>query len=320
MNRLSMMSVIGKSVVVGFWGILILATPASAQTGAVTEATAPAAASPVDTKAADVTVAPSAAADTNAVTQPPPAAAAQEQPETVPELTKPRHGFLSDHLEIGLGYASFSLTDNKGNGRFLGSIDELAAENDSFVFPVVGVYLNRYVGLECRYEQYEARTYTDTANNHSDGVVKISGPVFSVIGRLPLDTVAGLFDASETTKHRAAHVVPFAGIGQTFFDETLAADAWWAKGYDSPESYDSLGRPDANRNGKSRSFALDKAQATTFILGAAILIGDSLSLNAAWTSAKLDLDSRFYVNNDLTGNGAIPFHYSTTSLDLRYRF
>ena len=36
----------------------------------------------------------------------------------------------------------------------------------------MGLYLNRFIGLECRYEQYEARMYTDTADDHSDGTVK----------------------------------------------------------------------------------------------------------------------------------------------------
>lgn len=229
-------------------------------------------------------------------------------------------GFFAVHLEVGAGMASFSLSDNKGHGRILGTIDELEPESDSFFFPVVGLYLNRYIGMECRYEKYEARTYTDTADNHSDGVVKVSGPVASLVGRLPMDTVTGLFSSSEPVNQWASRVVPFAGIGRTFFDESLDADPWWALGYSSPERYEEAGSPSGNYNGHFRSFKMSEQQSTTLLVGASILLGKSLSLNAAWTQADLDFDSSYYSRGQLRREGTIPFHYATTTIDLRYRF
>ena len=227
---------------------------------------------------------------------------------------------LAGHLEIGVGLASYSLSDNKGNGRLLGTIDELRAESDSFVFPVVGLYLNRYIGLECRYEQYEARMYTDMADNHSDGIVKVAGPVASLVGRLPLDTVTGLFSSSEAVNKWASRVVPFAGIGCTFFDESIDADPWWAHGYSSQDQYEAAGSPSRNNHGYHRSFKMRNQEATILLVGASILLGDSLSLNASWTQADLDFDSSYYLAGRLGGEGTIPFHYATKTIDLRYRF
>ncbi len=289
---------------------------AASATGATAAAVAP---------AAVTNTLPAPVADTNTVAAPAPhipvvPAVEPVAPERAPAVPEKTQGFLSGHLEIGAGMGSYSLSDNKGNGRFLGSIDELEAESDSFVFPVVGLYLNRFIGLECRYEQYEARMYTDTADDHSDGTVKVSGPVASIVGRLPLDTVTGLFSSSESVRKWASHVVPFAGVGTTFFDESIDAEPWWAHGFDSQEVYEAAGSPSRNRNGYFRSFKMSEQQATIILVGASILLGDSLSLNAAWTQAEMDFDSSFYLAGQLGGEGTIPFHYSTTSIDLRYRF
>jgi len=230
--------------------------------------------------------------------------------------------FFAVHLEIGAGIASYSLSENQGDGRFLGTIDELRPESDSFFFPVVGLYLGRYIGLECRYEKYEARTYTDTDDNHSDGTVKVSGPVASLVGRLPLDTVTGLFSSSEPVNKWASRVVPFVGIGRTFFDESLNAAPWWARGYSSPERYEAAGSPDHNNHGYFRSFKMREQQADILLVGASILLGKSLSLNATWTQADLDFDSSYHLagQSDSGREGTIPFHYATTTIDLRYRF
>lgn len=226
--------------------------------------------------------------------------------------------FCAGHLQLGIGVATYTLRDNKGNGAFLGSIDDIEADRDMVVPLSVGWSFCRYASMEFRHEEYTARTYTDTADNHSDGVVVMKGWVPYLVGHLPLDVAAGWF--SDTVPSWTKRVAPFAGVGYSLMSCSMDTEDWWALGYSSPADYEALGSPSTPRNGKTRRFSLQDNHAPVFMLGISGQISKRLSLDLLWTRANVDIDSTFYLYDDKQGDYVIPFHYDSFGLDLRYTF
>ena len=226
--------------------------------------------------------------------------------------------FCAGHLQVGAGVSTYSLRDNSGNGRFLGSIDELQTEDNVFVPVVVAWTFNRYVGLECRYEEYRARTYTDTEDKHSDGVVVLKGPVPYLVGSLPLDVPAGW--VSEASPAWMKRIALRGGVGYSLMGSSMETEPWWALGYSSPESYEELGSPSENRNGHYRSFSLSDSYEVVWLLGLSGQVSKRVSLNVIWTRADVDIDSSFSLRGGEETYGVIPFHYDSLGVDLRYMF
>ncbi len=226
--------------------------------------------------------------------------------------------FCAGHLQVGAGVSSYSLRDNSGKGRFLGSIDELKQEEDMFIPLVLGWSFNRYVGLECRYEEYRARAYTDTEDNHTDGVVVLKGPVPYLVGSLPLDVPAGwLADAPPAWTKRLAFRV---GVGYTLMSNSMETEPWWGLGYSSPATYEALGSPGVRREGNYRTFHLSDSQEMVWLLGASGQVGKRMSVNVNWTRADVDVDAAFSIRGGKKTPGVIPFHYDSLGVDVRYVF
>ncbi len=226
--------------------------------------------------------------------------------------------FCAGHLQAGIGVATYTLRDNKGKGSFLGSIDDIEADRDMVIPISVGWSFCRYTSVEFRHEEYTARTYTDTADNHSDGVVVMKGWVPYLVGHLPLDVAAGWF--SDTVPSWTKRITPFAGVGYSLMSCSMDTDAWWALGYSTPADYEALGSPGTPRNGKTRRFSLQDSRAPVFMLGLSGQVSKHVSLDLLWTRANVDIDSTFYIYDDKQGDYVIPFHYDSFGLDLRYAF
>jgi hypothetical protein len=237
-----------------------------------------------------------------------------------PQFDEPFGGVLSEHLYVGAGVVDFSLKDNKGGGRFLGSIDEIEKENGPFIAPYIGWAFNRFFCVECRYENYEARTFTDTPDNHTDGVVELKGPVPYLLGRLPLDVVAAAFDPGAPAPEWTRRVAPFCGVGYTMMSVSMNAEPWWALGYSSPARYRELGSPSVNNNGYYRSFDLQDENTMVLIAGLHARLTRRLGLDLSWSQADFDIDSSFSLRGGRPTPGTIPFHFTTLGAMVSYIF
>lgn len=235
-------------------------------------------------------------------------------PESVPESAAGKRYFFSGHLELGLGLATYSLRGTQPGERFLGSIDELKEESGMPVRPSLGWSFCRFAALQLDYEEYRGRTYTDTENNHSDGIVVLKGPVAYLVGRAPLDAFM------DDPPRWASRVIPLGGVGYTFMDASMDTASWWGLGYDSPEQYQALGSPSDRNNGYYRSFKLDDAYTVTYMLGVSAKVTDRIAVDVTWTRADVDIDAAFYLRDNLGGKGTIPFHYDSFTAGLKYLF
>lgn len=189
-------------------------------------------------------------------------------------------GWIADRLTLGLAIRQSHLTDNHrspdrdGGKTFVGYVNELDMNNETLVVPVLTYWAARYLRLSATWENLKAKTYNYDPDNpyghhlHSDGRLKLEGPVFVVEGLWPLwnDTV-----------------FPHVGAGLFIGMGDFLENDFWHYGYATQEDYDAFGRPKKARSYFLREIRVDDA------------IGWLLSAGVAWRPFKhfqVDLDVR----------------------------
>ena len=116
---------------------------------------------------------------------------------------------------------------NRDDGlTFLGYINELEPLDESGVRLVVGYRLCPYLGVEFSHDEVAART-RNYNTGLSDGVLRLSGPVFAATLSYPV-----------TDK-----LSPYVGLGYAPWSASFEHDDWWHLDYDSPEAYEAHGSP-----------------------------------------------------------------------------
>ena len=104
-----------------------------------------------------------------------------------------------------------------GGGTLLGTINSVEENPDSTPDKVfIDMMLNEYFGIELGYDSIIAETRTTSGK--SDGDVEMSGPVVSLLLRLPNES----------------NFTPFAGVGLAFFGGDFDEEAHWAPGLSRP--------------------------------------------------------------------------------------
>lgn len=180
-------------------------------------------------------------------------------------------GWLADRLTIGLGVRVARFTDNhrpadrEGGKTFVGYVNELDLENETLLVPVVTYWTARYLRLSATWETLKGRTYNydpynpDGPHAHSDGRLKLDGPVFMVEGLWPM---------MDDTLFPHAGAGLFVGMGE------FREDDFWHYGYGSQESYEAYGKPKKTRLNYKREIHSDDA------------IGWLVSAGVAWRPFK----------------------------------
>ena len=240
--------------------------------------------------------------------------------------------YLEDHLELGARITSFSLdettspdkTDSSNvtdpaddnNGRYLGTIDTLTAENTSSLKLFVDWMFNPYIGIELTSDEIGARTYTDTDDHHSDGTISMSGPVIYAFGRYPFQI---------NTENYNFIIAPYLGIGFAIFSSDFHEDSWWALGYSSPAQWEQAGSPTSPTGNYARTIDVKDSTGMVIAGGCTIKVYRGVSFDFYMRIIDADTDAVFTRTRTDTGdyeimNGHFPMKTTGYGFGLRYAF
>ncbi len=140
--------------------------------------------------------------------------------------------YLAGRLTAGLRLVNNTLkntsrpADREGGLTFLGYINQLDQQDKSGLRVVAGYRFCPYFGVEFSHDEVAART-RNYNNGLSDGVLRLSGPVFTALIGYPV----------------TEQIYPYIGIGYAPWSAEFEHDEWWHLDYDSPEAYEAHGSP-----------------------------------------------------------------------------
>jgi hypothetical protein len=242
---------------------------------------------------------------------------------------------VTNRLEIGLRYSHFTLVDDKKNGfdangnpqGFLGSINELEAEQTDIPYLFARFFPNPYVGIEIGYEKVSAitRKFTDpppggSESRDSDGTIVLEGPLVQVVGRYPNETI----------------FTPYAGFGPVFYGDMSLGEAnfeyssWWHNGfgsYDDPNfvAWENEGSPAWPNGGYRRNIELSDTMGWMLSGGASVAIYKGLEFEVSVQYVWAEVDAHYYLSrNGYTfqdqGNYTFPMDHWSYQLGLKYAF
>ena len=255
---------------------------------------------------------PAAAVTERAHGDPPPAFGASPLDRTASFYKQYVDPILADHLTVGLRLVSNKLketsrpADRDGGRTFLGYVNELDQQEKTGVRPFVGWQFCPYFGVEFSQDEVAART-RNYNNGMSDGILRMSGPVFTAMASYPVTD----------------YLSPYVGIGYAPWSATFEHDDWWRLGYDSPEGYAAAGAPDAPLS-MGRLIEVEDDSATFFTLGLAVRLHRRARLDVMMRQIDLTSKARFY--HDFSGNkvlereGEFTMKHSTYGIALSFVF
>lgn len=239
----------------------------------------------------------------------------------VPELEAPRSDlesfyetFLKDRLSLGARYSSFSFDearrpeDETRTLTFLGYVNELEFEEDSSVTLVVGYELCPYLAMEYSHdEEVRARTWNFNTGR-SDGVLKMSGPMYGLTLRLPI----------------RRWFCPYLGIGYAPWKAEFQHEAWWTLGYSSEESYVEQGSLDTARHSYRRIIEVEDDSASFLYFGISMQLHRYVALDVSMREIELTSKAAFYQEfagaRELSREGEFPLSFTTYSVALKAVF
>lgn len=181
-----------------------------------------------------------------------------------------REVWLTDRLSVGLGVGVSYLTDkhrhpHKEEGyTFVGFVNELDDEHAVFPVPEVAWWATRNLRLRLAFDHVEGRT-RNYNYDHSDGTVRIRGPVFAA------EFVYPTFDDT---------LFPHAGFGVAWENARFKPERWWTLGWYYEDEWAEAGRPEKKKSGYTRAIKVDDT------------IGWVLSAGVSWRPVpRLQLDA-----------------------------
>ncbi len=221
--------------------------------------------------------------------------------------------YIENRLELGLQvshvymYENSRPEDESRRQTFLGYISRLDAEQHYSPRILIGYHINDYVKLRYHHGGIAARTWNFN-NELSDGVVKMSGPVFSLILKYPVNEMFS----------------PYVGLGYAFWDSRFHHDAWWHLGWSSPERYEEAGSPSETQAGRRRVIRVDNASSAVFSLGVEIQAARHLMFDLGMSVYTHSPEAQFYQVWDdsaqLTGEGEFDLSHRSYSLGMSLLF
>lgn len=288
-------------------------TPAPA--APVRRAPAPATATPRSVPARATSELPTAAAP--ATRSPVVVAAGDDEVEYVfdEEAGNPLLNFLHERVEIGTRVTAFHLkdasrpADPNREETYVGYLNRL--DDDQNYAPVkvfADVYVNPYFGAELTYDEVAGRAYNMNGGD-SDGYIEMSGPIFSLIGRYPIQDM----------------FYPYVGIGYAWMDATFERAPWWEWGWKSEADYEAAGGGVAS-TGIYRYMIVEDDDAMVYTIGLVVRFTDHLAADVMVRSMDLKADTLFYrtidgvVSEPDTSRGAFVMDHIAYGLGVRYVF
>ena len=194
--------------------------------------------------------------------------------------------WIRDRLSIGLSFSYNRLTDGDRppERTFLGFINDLEADNELDWAPTVSWIAGDFVRLGLTWHTIEAHTMNCNVNaemgrSMSDGVGSMSGPLFMVEGRYPLQGGAWC---------------PHAGVGIGFYDGSFDEDTWWDLGYSSPKAWARAGKPSSKTSaGKHRYIGIEDKIGFSILAGVAWRPIERFELDLSLRQTFLETDCEF---------------------------
>lgn len=219
---------------------------------------------------------------------------------------------IARKLTLGASRSSYELTetvrpaDRDGGATFIGYVNVLEQIDEDTTRLVVGYHPCRYLAFQYTEDEVAART-RNYNNDLSDGVVRMFGPIYTGVVRVPI------FD----------RIFPFVGISYAPWETEFVHEPWWHLGWPSPEAHALAGSP--NRTvGHSRTIEVedDTCRYTTY--GVTIKLHRYVEFDATMRDIELNTPARFYTeaggNRTLERTGDFPLSHKSYALALRVVF
>jgi len=182
---------------------------------------------------------------------------------------------------------------------FLGTIYALDEEQNYLPFKVfVGYDFTKYFGIELSYDSLKAKTVA-SANEptgrvqKTDGSLTLSGPVISLIGRLPNST----------------DFTPYIGVGVAFYRSSFDADSAWAR----TENFD------GNGSVRTRDMVVDNINTLVLSAGVTWNFTENWFLDCSVQAANADVNAVFEPsdNGKKTHDGDVKGHFPMDYVAIR---
>jgi len=220
---------------------------------------------------------------------------------------------IEQKLEVGISIGDVRFrhgsrpADESRERTFLGYINLLNPVPSYVPRFFIGYHISDYFMLECTHDEVAVRT-VNFNNRLSDGIVRMSGPVLSVIFKFPVH----------------ASVVPYLGLGLAPWKARFDHDAWWTLGWQSPELYAEAGSPPVTQDARRRIIAVDDDTAFTILGGLKFKLDRHLTLDARVRWHALSSKAVFYQVQDgvrvMSDTGSFDFEYIAYSLGVSFLF
>lgn len=214
---------------------------------------------------------------------------------------------VAGKLEVGSRIVTYSLLDPDGD--FMGSIDHLDEEQD--LTPnrfFVDWLFSPYWGVELTWDEIQMSTIT-MADGHDDGTIMADGPIFTVFGRYPNNSM----------------VTPFAGMGLAFLSGSFDPETWWRLHYPNREYWHNMGSPRTPLGGVTKEVSVDDTVAFVLTGGcdAALTEHFSASIYARLMWGELDADYKILHDGNVTedrGTHSFPIDNIALGIGIKYSF
>ncbi|MBI3987321.1 MAG: hypothetical protein HY343_10390 [Lentisphaerae bacterium] len=179
---------------------------------------------------------------------------------------------LADHLVLGTRLTAFKL-HLEGKHYFMGYLDSLEEEQDWWPTKLFAQWLfTPYAGLELTWDQVTANLLSSDDIPHNDGVLSLRGPIATLIGQYPNETI----------------FTPYAGVGAGWFQADFDPNPIWHNGFGREvawfqaaaeyEAWRAAGSPEWPNDGYQRILEPEDTY------GLVVTAGSSIGINRHWAA------------------------------------
>jgi outer membrane protein W len=241
-------------------------------------------------------------------------AADKAYPADAPSWMDPLRG----HLEVGTRITVFNLIDkersSESEASFLGRIRKLEEDPDYLPTKLFAAWMfNPNVGLELSLDRMSMETFNRSEDDFDvfiagDGTLDVSAICLTLFGRYVNESV----------------FAPYGGAGLAYLWGDFNEDAWWFYNYPDEATYVAAGSPQQANKGFTREISLDSSLGYLGVLGTAVALTDSWSLDLYARLLIGTLDAKFRKErkgSEVTGDdGEFPVDSWTLGAGVRYAF
>ena len=221
--------------------------------------------------------------------------------------------WYAGRLALGTRVTWFSLMDDKHtlDEAFLGNLDQLDDNQDLAPYKLFAQYwFCDWGGVELGWDKVSADVVNEpTKGAVSDGTVEMSGPMLSLMARLPTSYI----------------YTPYAGLGVALWSASFDHAAWHHYGYESPEAYASAPEPrNKPQGGKIRDIDVEDAIGLVLTAGCDVYLTKnwSVDLYARYLDIAADAEYQLTIGDTPHNHdeGSFPLEHVALGAGVKYTF